>query len=204
MFEFIGKRFLQLKFLKMLTLSILLIVSVQDFGWACGAYDVEDVFSGINALSQYGLNQDITINSVQIDRIPISAGQQIAVLDGSISLDSVETPCLGVAACADLTVVSAVLGVLPRKYVAGGFDVYKIHFNIQLQSQMCIPYWEDGEIECRIDYANPNNFGVTIYTPADNPHPIYDYLVNRYEGGCIMPLPNMNGDPPDMDHAGRP
>jgi hypothetical protein len=83
--------------------------------------------------------------------------------------------------------------------------VYKIILTLSLPAQ----YYTLDNFVCTGPEPYTQEVSYIIYTPVDNPHPILDYLSNRYPSPgsmcdqcnlcqcCILPYPHKNGSPPD-------
>jgi RHS repeat-associated protein len=59
--------------------------------------------------------------------------------------------------------------------------------------------------DCELNYWIYDTGPITVYTPADQPHPLYDYAINKFPSGgsgrpaCIQPYPHKDGDPPALE-----
>ncbi len=169
--------------------------------------DVDEIFGGVSRVwNQFGDLKKITIRSIFYEEVETFSGY---VIDGPIKFDYYEAPCGGYHACDGLTGVSPHIanwwnGFWCKIRPYSG-PVLKIKISFSWLNRGCIPEFENYvAVDCEYTYSPYNTGPLTIYTPLDNPHPIVDYLLNRYKAGaCIQPF-EVKEPPPDEDKAPEP
>lgn len=124
------------------------------------------------------------------------------VVKGPLEFKEDETPAIPDYCLDGETNITTSMHYSTEKYQGA---VYKIILTVTLPSQ----YYTLDNFVCTGPESYDQVVSYPIYTPVDNPHPILDYLLNRYPSPeimcdhcnlckcCILPYAHKYGSPPD-------